>query len=128
MGLVLAMVALLLVGCGGTKTASTAAGALAPAAPTTGLRTVQVSALPAEAVHTLELIAAGGPYPYSKDGITFQNREGVLPRQSGGFYQEFTVVTPSSSDRGARRIVTGQDGSRFYTDDHYTSFREVIQR
>ena len=43
-----------------------------------------------------------------------------------GWYHEYTVVTPGSSDRGARRIISGDDGSRFYTDDHYASFREVI--
>ncbi len=36
------------------------------------------------------------------------------------------METPGSDDRGARRIVTGKDGSRFYTDDHYDSFREVL--
>ncbi|MFF3328476.1 hypothetical protein ACFYWX_02765 [Streptomyces sp. NPDC002888] len=25
-----------------------------------------------------------GPYPYSQDGSVFQNREGVLPKQSSG--------------------------------------------
>jgi ribonuclease T1 len=126
----MAAVALLLVGCGGTKTAAeTAAGtALAPSSASTSVRAVQVSDLPPEAVRTLQLIAAGGPDPYSKDGITFQNRERVLPRQRDGFYHEYTVETPGSSDRGARRIVTGEDGSRFYTDDHYASFREVIDR
>jgi ribonuclease T1 len=131
------VLALLLVGCGGTKTASppaTSAGtgsssgaALAPSSPTTGMKTVKVSALPPEAVRTLELIAAGGPYPYSKDGVTFQNREGLLPKKPSGFYHEFTVETPGSSDRGARRIISGDDGSRFYTSDHYGSFREVIE-
>lgn len=101
--------------------------ALAPASPTTDLRTVKVAALPPEAVTTLQLIAAGGPYPYSKDGATFGNRERILPSRPNGFYQEYTVVTPGESDRGARRIVAGKDGSRFYTADHYASFREVVQ-
>jgi ribonuclease T1 len=87
---------------------------------------VPVAALPPEALVTLELIAAGGPYPYRKDGATFGNREGLLPRQPGGFYREYTVETPGSDDRGARRIVTGADGSRFWTDDHYASFQEVV--
>jgi ribonuclease T1 len=99
---------------------------LAPATPTTDLPTVTVAELPAEAVDTLGLIEQGGPFPYSKDGVTFQNREGILPKQKNGFYQEYTVETPGSSDRGARRIVTGKDGARFYTDDHYDSFSEVV--
>lgn len=75
---------------------------------------------------TLELIDEGGPFPYERDGVTFQNREGILPSRPQGFYSEYTVVTPGSKDRGARRIVAGDDGSRFYTDDHYDSFREVV--
>jgi ribonuclease T1 len=97
-----------------------------PAAATTDLPTVTLLQLPPEALVTLSLIEQGGPYPYSKDGVTFQNRERLLPRQASGFYREYTVETPGSNDRGARRIVTGEDGSRFYTDDHYDSFREVV--
>lgn len=104
------------------------AGGLAPAQPTTALASMTVAQLPAQAVQTLELIAAGGPFPYQQDGATFQNREGILPAQPRGFYAEYTVVTPQSDDRGARRIVAGDDGSRFYTADHYTSFREVVSR
>ena len=37
------------------------------------------------------LIADGGPFPYSKDGATFQNREGILPSEPQGFYEEYTV-------------------------------------
>ena len=131
---VLVAAALLLAGCGsasGTATAPATAGVadaagLAPAAATTDLDTIAVADLPAEGIDTLRLIADGGPFPYSKDGSTFQNREGILPSQPKGFYEEYTVETPGSDDRGARRIVTGDDGSRFYTDDHYDSFREVV--
>lgn len=99
---------------------------LAPSNPTTNLRTVPVSQLPKEAKQTLVLIRDGGPFPYSKDGATFSNREGILPKRPSGFYQEYTVITPGSPDRGARRIVAGENGSRFYTSDHYDSFREVV--
>ena len=109
-------------------TDTTEAAGLAPEVPTTDLPTVAVVQLPAEGVRTLELIRDGGPYPYSKDGATFSNREQLLPAQPRGFYAEYTVVTPGSDDRGARRIVAGDDGSRFYTSDHYASFREVVSR
>jgi ribonuclease T1 len=99
---------------------------LAPAAPTTDLRTMTVEQLPAEGIETLELIASDGPFPYDKDGSTFSNREGILPQEPKGFYAEYTVITPGEDDRGARRIVAGDDGSRFYTSDHYSSFREVV--
>jgi ribonuclease T1 len=123
-------VAGLVSGCGAGRGGSAApvsgAEVLAPASATTAMRTVTVAQLPSQGVDTLTLIAHGGPYPYPNDGGTFQNREKLLPSHPGGWYEEYTVITPGSSDRGARRIITGQDGSRFYTDDHYASFREVI--
>ena len=81
--------------------------------------------LPPEAIETLALIQRGGPFPYRKDGTTFQNRERLLPAKPRGYYREYTVETPGSDDRGARRIVTGGDPRReyYYTDDHYESFR-----
>lgn len=91
------------------------------------LDSVDVDDLPAEAATTLDLIAAGGPFPFSRDGAVFQNRERLLPLHDLGHYQEFTVVTPGESDRGARRIVAGADGGLYYTDDHYSSFREIVQ-
>ena len=85
--------------------------------------------LPREASETLALIRAGGPFPYRKDGTTFQNRERLLPQRPRGYYTEYTVRTPGSRDRGARRIVAGGDprtsGEYWYTDDHYRSFRRI---
>lgn len=90
---------------------------------------IAVRELPREARETLALIRAGGPFPYRKDGTTFQNRERLLPRQPRGYYSEYTVRTPGSRDRGARRIVAGGDprtsGEYWYTDDHYRSFRRI---
>ncbi|MEU6673026.1 ribonuclease domain-containing protein [Streptomyces sp. NPDC046853] len=81
------------------------------------------SKLPDQAHDTLDLIEAGGPYPYPQDDTVFSNREGILPSQSSGYYHEYTVVTPGSPDRGARRIVTGEkDKEDYYTADHYESF------
>lgn len=85
--------------------------------------------LPREARDTLALIRSGGPFPYRKDGTVFGNRERLLPRQKRGYYTEYTVRTPGSRDRGARRIVAGGDprssGEYWYTDDHYRSFRRI---
>ena len=90
---------------------------------------VDVRQLPREARETLALIRAGGPFPYDKDGTVFGNRERLLPRQPRGYYTEYTVKTPGSRDRGARRIVAGGDprssGEYWYTDDHYRSFRRI---
>jgi guanyl-specific ribonuclease Sa len=83
--------------------------------------------LPPEAVDTLALIEAGGPFPYRRDGVTFENRERLLPAKPRGYYREYTVPTPGSRDRGARRIVAGGDPPEvfYYTADHYRSFRRV---
>jgi ribonuclease T1 len=113
--------------CGSsTSGAGASAGGLAPSAAVSSLPTVLVTELPAQAVDTLRLIAADGPFPYPKDGATFSNRERLLPAHPSGWYREYTVVTPGSNDRGARRIIAGDDHARFYTDDHYASFREVL--
>ncbi|MFZ5547703.1 MAG: ribonuclease domain-containing protein [Pseudomonadota bacterium] len=98
------------------------------AAPATG--TVSLAALPAEAQQTERLIRAGGPFPYPKDGLVFGNRERLLPLQARGYYREYTVRTPGSRDRGARRIVCGGRQPRepdacFYTEDHYASFKRI---
>lgn len=90
------------------------------------LGTVRIAALPPQAQQTLVLIKSGGPYPYPQDGIVFTNREGLLPGEPTGYYREYTVVTPGSPDRGARRIIAGKNGDEYYTDDHYASFREVV--
>jgi ribonuclease T1 len=81
--------------------------------------------LPREAVETMRLIERGGPYPHRQDDGVFGNREGRLPRQSRGYYREYTVETPGSRDRGARRIIAGgrPPSEFFYTDDHYRNFR-----
>jgi len=98
------------------------------------LATVAWADLPVQAQQTLALIRAGGPFPYPrKDGSVFSNREGALPRQARGYYREYTVPTPGSRDRGARRIIAGSgpgrdvrtSGEYYYTDDHYASFRRI---
>jgi ribonuclease T1 len=91
-----------------------------------GLPVITEDELPPEALETIALIESDGPYPYSKDGSTFQNREGILPDKPMGYYSEYTVETPGSPDRGARRIVGGTDGELYYTDDHYDSFSWII--
>lgn len=97
-----------------------------------GQGTIALQALPDEARQTHRLISTGGPFPYAKDGIVFSNRERRLPPRARGWYREYTVVTPGSPDRGARRIVCGgQPPTRpeacWYTADHYTSFKRIVQ-
>lgn len=87
-----------------------------------GMPVVYADEIPSEAWDTLDLIFAGGPFPYRQDDSIFQNREGLLPSKPRGYYREYTVETPGSRDRGARRIVAGENGELYYTDDHYESF------
>ena len=83
--------------------------------------------LPTEGRDTLSLIRKGGPYPNAKDGTIFSNREHVLPKHPRGFYREYTVRTPGSRNRGARRIVCGgkQQLTCYYTGDHYATFKMI---
>lgn len=97
--------------------------AVASAAPVPAVGDICYSALPSQAHDTLDLIEAGGPFPYEQDGTVFQNREQLLPSQNTGYYHEYTVITPGSPTRGARRIVTGDSAQEdYYTADHYASF------
>ncbi|MFF7988326.1 ribonuclease [Kitasatospora xanthocidica] len=102
------------------------AGTWVPADP--ALADVCRTKLPSQAQDTLGLIAKGGPYPYNRDGIVFENRESRLPRKADGYYHEFTVVTPGSNDRGTRRVVTGNSGEQYWSADHYATFQEIDPR
>ncbi len=106
---------------------SVAAPVAAGVDPVSGLPWIGQDQLPAEAVQALLVIESGGPYPYDQDGVTFENREGILPARPLGYYREFTVETPGSDDRGARRIVVGDSAEWFYTDDHYDSFSRIVR-
>jgi ribonuclease T1 len=104
---------------------ATPAGATARVHASSGPSGVALAGLPAEAAATVALIEAGGPFPYRQDGATFQNREGLLPSEPAGYYREYTVETPGSEDRGARRIIAGKGGELYWTDDHYASFTRI---
>ena len=125
----LAALVVLLTGCGGqsgTATVESTAASQAASQGVSGLPTVALTELPAEAQQTYELVMEGGPFPYRQDDQVFGNREGVLPPEEYGWYREYTIPTPGSPDRGAQRFVVGDDDVFFYTDDHYDSFSEVI--
>jgi ribonuclease T1 len=97
-----------------------------------GAQVVALANLPRQAQDTHRLIRSGGPFPFDKDGTVFGNREHALPSKPRGHYREYTVKTPGERDRGARRIVCGgQTPSApeacYYTDDHYASFRRIVE-
>ena len=89
-----------------------------------------VAELPRQGTDTYQRILEGGPFAYDKDGGVFGNRERLLPQQKRGYYREYTVKTPGSRDRGARRIVCGGQPKTpdtcYYTADHYSSFRKIV--
>jgi ribonuclease T1 len=93
-----------------------------------GLPVIAATELPKQAQETIALIKVGGPFPYSRDGIAFSNREKILPKEKRGYYKEYTVKTPGAKNRGARRIVTGSEGQFYYSDDHYASFKRVLEK
>ncbi|MEU1528799.1 ribonuclease [Streptomyces fagopyri] len=116
-GSLVALMSALLIGGSGVVPADAAA---------TAVGSICYGALPSQAHDTLDLIASGGPFPYSQDGVVFQNREGVLPAQSASYYHEYTVITPGSSTRGAKRVVTGKKTREdYYTSDHYVTFKLI---
>ena len=90
---------------------------------------VALQELPPEAREVHAQIRAGGPFRYDRDGVIFGNRERILPPQPRGYYHEYTVQTPGSRTRGARRVICGGPKTApdvcFYTDDHYQSFRRI---
>jgi ribonuclease T1 len=100
--------------------------------PGSSVASVALSGLPPQGQEVMEQIREGGPFRYEKDGSVFGNRERQLPSQKRGYYREYTVPSPGLSHRGARRIVCGGQKPRapdacFYTEDHYSSFRLIVQ-
>jgi len=93
--------------------------------------TIAVAELPRPGQVIFERIRVGGPFPHEKDGTVFGNREHALPAEKRGYYREYTVPTPGSRDRGARRIVCGGPARApracYYTADHYASFRMIVE-
>lgn len=116
-------------GLGGSDASSSTGASSTPSSEREGgLLAVQVADLPPEAARTLELIDAGGPFPEpDHDGGVFENREDLLPDHPLGYYREYTVPTPGSQGRGARRIISGDGGEFYWTADHYGSF-SLIER
>lgn len=109
-----------------------AAGSVLARAPALGETsvTISVAELPRQGAQTYQLIRQGGPFAGEKDGVVFGNRERLLPAQKRGYYREYTVTTPASRDRGARRIVCGGQpkapNACYYSADHYASFRKIV--
>jgi len=87
--------------------------------------------LPTEARQALANIRSGPPFPFERDGVTFGNRERLLPQKPRGYYHEYTVRTPGEKTRGARRIVCGgaprTPDACWYSSDHYQSLARIVE-
>ena len=110
-------------GCGSSSSKTSTATSLKLA----GMAAVAETSLPAEARDVIKRIENGGSFDYRQDGVTFQNRERLLPAEPSGYYREYTVATPGAVDRGARRLILGKNGELYYTPDHYKSFLWVLR-
>jgi len=102
--------------------------AFARAAPD-ALPDIAVAELPREGREVLALIREGGPFRYDRDGVVFGNYERLLPPERKGYYHEYTVRTPGTKSRGARRIICGgpkqAPDACYFTSDHYRSFKRI---
>jgi ribonuclease T1 len=100
------------------------------AATATSQESIALAELPAQGQRTYDAILNGGPFKHEKDGVVFGNRERLLPPERRGHYREYTVDTPGSRDRGAKRIVCGGERTAptacWYTADHYASFKRIV--
>jgi ribonuclease T1 len=84
-----------------SRPSNTPAACSAPSAVPIGMNVLTTARLPAQALATLRLIAARGPYPYAHGNTIFGNYGGALPHERYRYCREFTVQTRSSALAGA---------------------------
>ncbi|MEV6771445.1 ribonuclease domain-containing protein [Nocardia sp. NPDC051030] len=119
------------------KTTAPKPGGTKPGAvdQTTAVAPSRVAGVPDRVYATLAEIDAGrwpdsANAPGTKGGDTWMNRSRTLPTQDSDgkriTYQEWDVNPKKrGQDRDAERIVTGSDGSAWYTSDHYGTFTRI---
>lgn len=127
-----------------TTVATATAEATGTATPKPGGRTTtatqsatpsKVPGVPDRAYATLVEIDAGrwpdsAGAPGTHGGDTWNNRERSLPAKDGSgkaiSYREWDVNPKKAGQtRDAERIITGSDGSAYYTGDHYKTFTRM---
>ncbi len=113
-----------------TATRTTTTATKPSAAPTP----VQVQQLSQQASQTVSYLKnnsfTSSPSGYYQSSRAFQNWEGRLPNTtslgSKITYKEFDTRPWSAGvNRGPERIVAGNDGSIWYTTDHYATFTRI---
>jgi ribonuclease T1 len=100
-----------------------------PAAP--AAKAAAPAGIPERVQRVLEHVDRHGDAPDGYEGgRTFGNFERRLPLTDGTGrrfrYREWDVnpLRPGAN-RGPERLVTGSDGSAYFTDDHYRTFRKI---
>ncbi len=112
--------------------AAAAAAATAAQAPAPVRKDVRLPpGVPSRVGRVLESVDDHGSAPDGyQGGRTFLNIERQLPqtdrRGRRVRYREWDVhpLRPGYN-RGPERLVTGSDGSAYYTDDHYRTFKKI---
>lgn len=102
-----------------------------PAPKPTPAATAKPSGIPEKVLKVLKHVDEEQTAPKGYEGgRNFLNLERLLPQKDSQGnrlkYREWDVnpLRPGVN-RGAERLVTGSDGSAFYTDDHYRSFKKI---
>jgi ribonuclease T1 len=98
----------------------------AAVAPPDGMDSIEESKLPETVAYTIDLIESGHRFHRRRNGITFRNKEALLPKRPEGYYTEWTVRERGQTGRKKSRIVAGQLGELYLTMNHYKSFRWVV--
>ncbi|WP_024802342.1 ribonuclease domain-containing protein [Nocardia sp. BMG51109] len=119
----------------GSGANSVAASATAKAGAAAAAVTSRAPGVPDGAYRTLAEIDAGrwpdsAGAPGTKGGDQWMNREGTLSKKDSSgkaiTYKEWDVNPKKRGQtRDAERIVTGSDGSAYYTGDHYKTFTRM---
>lgn len=102
-----------------------------PAAPPVAKSPVVLKGVPDKAIKMLAHVDqhADAPDGY-EGGRTFGNFEKRLPQSDAKArkikYREWDVnPLKPGVNRGPERLVTGSDGSAYFTDDHYSTFKKI---
>jgi dienelactone hydrolase len=102
-----------------------------PAAKAAAALKAGAKGVPDKALKVLEYVDRHGePMDGYEGGRTFGNFERRLAQTDDKGrrikYREWDVnPLKAGTNRGTERLVTGSDGSAYYTDDHYTTFKKI---
>jgi ribonuclease T1 len=107
------------------------ADALPTAAPSTSAKPIATTGNTARDAQVRRVIASMDTTKKPPEGVAqggnppgaFRNREGRLPR--GGTYMESDIWPSAGRSRGTERLIFGQNGEVWFTEDHYETFKRL---